>query len=278
LIVVKEACTNEANAAPVDADAGAGNGRERFPLELAVWLSPAFPVGSFAYSHGLEWAAGTGRIHDRASAAAWLQDLIEHGGVRNDAILLTAAWRATYEEDWHALNEANELAIALAGSRERRLETTAQGNAFVTTVLAAWATATLRAAVLGLEAVAGNSTDAFPSPSRGGARGGGPGEKCCDTAYPIAVGIAAAAHDIPLTPTLSTFATAVVGNIVSALVRLSVIGQTDGQLIIAYLVPAIERLATTAVDTTLDDIGGAAFLSDVAAMAHETQDTRLFRT
>jgi urease accessory protein len=28
----------------------------------------------------------------------------------------------------------------------------------------------------------------------------------------------------------------------------------------------------------LDDLGGAAFLSDIAAMAHETQETRLFRS
>jgi urease accessory protein len=250
----------------------AGDGGDgRFPLELAVWLSPAFPVGSFAYSHGLEWAAGNGRITDRASAARWILDLIEHGGARNDAILLAAAWRATCAGDWRALNEANELAIALAGTRERRLETTAQGNAFKTTVLAAWPTERLRGAFVNLGRLAFGSPQASPSPSRSG-------EKPGDIAYPVAVGVAAAAHTIPLNPTVSTFLTAIVGNLVSALVRLSVIGQTDGQRIIASLIPAIERLAAEAAESTLDDVGSAAFMSDIAAMAHEIQDTRLFRT
>ncbi len=220
-------------------------------MALQVWLSPGFPVGSFAYSHGLEWAAGTGRIHDRATAASWLADLTEHGGLRNDAILLAIACRAAIRGDWAALVDANELALALAGSRERLLETLTQGNAFQRAITGAWDNTSVAAA---REALAG------------------------DTAYPIAVGAACAAYGIAPRDALRAFLAAAAGNLTSALVRLAVIGQSDAQRVIAGLLPLLETLSAEAEFANLDDIGGAAFLSDIAAMAHETQDTRLFRS
>jgi urease accessory protein len=220
-------------------------------LRLQIWLSPAFPVGSFAYSHGLEWAAGTGRVHDRVSAEAWLCDLVRHGAMRNDAILLAHAWRAAREEDGAGLRSVNELALAMAGSRERFLETTLQGNAFLAAILSAWSGArleTLRRVLAG------------------------------DVAYAVAVGAVTSAHGLPLPSVLTAYLAATAQNLVSALVRLSVIGQTDGQRVIATLAPLLGRLAVEAATLSLDDIGGAVFLSDIAAMAHETQETRLFRS
>ena len=113
---------------------------QRFPFELSIWLTSSFPVGSFAFSHGLEWAAGDARIVDRTSAEAWIADLLDAGGPRNDAILLAAAWHAmtVLDADPDRLGAVNDFAIALAGAKERHLETTAQGNAFMTTMLAAW--------------------------------------------------------------------------------------------------------------------------------------------
>ena len=66
---------------------------------LAVWLSPAFPVGAFAYSHGLEWAAERAWVRDRATLEAWLRDLLEHGAPHNDLILLAASARAMGRRD-----------------------------------------------------------------------------------------------------------------------------------------------------------------------------------
>lgn len=222
-----------------------------FPIQLQLWLSPSFPVGSFAYSHGLEWAAGQGLVRDRGTAAAWLEQLFQAGTLRNDAILLAASWRAARAADHHTLSEINELALALAGSRERHLETTAQGNAFLTTVKAAWSSDAVRAAAAPLSG---------------------------DVAYPVAVGAMTAATDIALGATLKAYLAAIASSLVSALVRLSVIGQTDGQRVLADLSGAIEQCATAADASTLDDLGGAAFLSDIAAIAHETQETRMFRT
>lgn len=222
-----------------------------FPLQLQLWLSPSFPVGSFAYSHGLEWAVQAGRVRDAASAQLWLTDLLQHGAPRNDAVLLAEAWNAVRAGDTGRLREANALALALTGSRERHLETTAQGNAFVATVRAAWMSEALEEVLGALDRQA---------------------------AYPVAVGAASAAADLPLAATLQAFLASVMSNLISALVRLAVIGQTDGQRIMASLAPEIVAGAEAAARSSMDDLGGAAFLSDIAALEHETQETRMFRT
>ncbi|NJO23611.1 MAG: urease accessory protein UreF, partial [Sphingomonadales bacterium] len=98
-----------------------------FPAPLLLWLSPAFPVGGFAFSHGLEWAAERGWIKDRETLAAWLADLVAHGALGNDQILLCAAWRATMQRDSAAMREAAGLALAMQPSAERHLEAVTQG-------------------------------------------------------------------------------------------------------------------------------------------------------
>lgn len=230
---------------PTPADVSLAN------AELLVWLSPSFPVGSFAFSHGMEWAVHTGEVRDAATTIAWIGTLIAHGALRNDVILAACAWRAAHEQNAPALREANQLALALAGSRERLLETTAQGNAFVTTIRAAWSSPQNERALQCLHG---------------------------DIAYPVAVGVAAAGRDVPLADTLELFGTAVLQNLVSATIRLSAIGHTDGQRVIAALLPAVRSLARQCQNATLDDVGGAAFGSDLAALKHETQYTRLFRS
>lgn len=225
-------------------------------LPLLVWLSPAFPVGSFAYSHGLEQAVQAGDISGLASAQDWLLDLLRAGGPRNDGILLAAAWRAAVDQDHAALVDINQLALAMASSRERYLETSTQGNAFMSAVSAAW-----------------------PCGSFAGVREAlGVGTANSDVAYPVAVGLAVAGHGIALAPSLQAYLVACISSLASALVRLAVIGQTDAQRLIAALMPEIATLARFAETATLDDLGSAAFRSDLAAMAHETLEIRLFRS
>ena len=220
-------------------------------LPLMIWLSPAFPVGSFAYSHALEWAVESGDLPDADALQGWIGDLIEHGGPRNDAILLSSAWHSVRDGDASALAEVNELALAIAGSRERLVETSSQGNAFRIAIRAAWATAAFEEACRAVQD---------------------------DIAYPVAVGIAAAAHDLDLGATLDAYLMAQVSNLTAAAIRLSVIGQTDSQRIIMEALPAIRELAAFAAHATIDDVGACAFRSDIASMRHETQQTRLFRT
>ena len=101
-------------------------------LTLTQWLSPAYPVGAFAWSHGLERAIARGDVGSRQDLAVWLSSLLEQGAGRTDAILLCAAYRAK------EVAEVAALAAALAPSRERRMETMQQGAAFATTTRAVW--------------------------------------------------------------------------------------------------------------------------------------------
>lgn len=211
-------------------------------LKLAAWLSPAFPVSAYAYSHGIEAAVSEGRVRDAASAEAWVGDVLAHGAARTDAILLAEAWRAATSGDAEAMAEVAELALALAPSKERLLETEGQGAAFAAVSAAAW----------------GGADEPVP--------------------YPVAVGRAAAEHGAPLSEALALFLQAFASNLISAAIRLVPLGQTDGQRALAALTPLCLTLAAEAEAATLDDIGGCAILSDIAAMRHETLETRIFRT
>lgn len=219
--------------------------------KLLIWLSPSFPVGSFAFSHALEWAVQSDRVRNAETTVAWLRALLEHGALRNDAIFAANAFRATKDRDPHALQEVNALALAMAGSKERYLETTAQGNAFVAIMRQAWRAPGFDWGAENLEG---------------------------DVAYPVAVGTACAAHGISLDEMLRAHALAQVQNLISAVIRLSVIGHTDGQRSIAALLPEIEKLVAASEGATLADVGGAAFQSDIASLRHETQYSRLFRS
>ncbi len=216
---------------------------------LQIWLSPSFPVGAFAYSHGLERAVEAGLVADRDDLRGWLADLFARGSIRNDLVLLTAAWRAARSQDWDALGKISELATALQPSAERRLESLSQGGSFVDAIEAAWP-------------VERDSGLIRSSP----------------VTYPVAVAIAAAAHGIALDATLEAYATAFIGSQTSAAIRLSLIGQTDAQRITAALLPAIAAAARHAETATLDDLGAACLSADLCSMEHETQYTRLFRS
>jgi len=209
-------------------------------LRLLTWLSPAFPVGSFGFSHGLETAIRDGAVTDVRSLTGWIAPLLEHGSAWTDAVLVKAAWTAVTAEDHAALDEIAELGEALAPSLERHRETMAQGEAFLTAV-AAW-----------------NPPPIIRAP------------------YPVALGAAAGAACLPLEPALTAWLHAFAANLVSVAVRAVPLGQSDALKVIAALEPIILRTATRAAASTLDDLGSASLVSDIAAMRHETLDGRLF--
>jgi len=243
-------------------------------LKLLAWLSPAFPVGSFSYSHGLEAAIGRNLVENATGLSEWLSDLIIHGSAWNDAVLLADAHRITNTGGADARSkivsdpplagrpeggrlttqQASEsgklldlchLAEAMAGSQERHMETMLQGGAFMKAV-SAWT----------------GDTSTLP-------------EHC---PYPVAVGATAGSLDVPLHATLAAFLQAFASNQLQAAIRLSLIGQTDAMKLLSALEPLISETADRAAMSSLDDLGSATMMAEIAAMQHEVQMTRLFRT
>jgi urease accessory protein len=218
---------------------------------LMAWLSPAYPVGAFSYSSGIEWAVEAGDISDAATLRDWLKVMIASGGGFCDAVFFVHAHRAVATGDDAALAAVAELAAAFVPSKERFLETTAQGRAFLEATRAAWPCV----AVTQFEQIWKGSP-----------------------ALPVAVGVACAGHGIACETALPAFLHALAANWISAGVRLVPLGQTDGQRILAALEPEVAAAAARALATPLDQVGGCAFRADLASMRHETQYTRLFRS
>jgi urease accessory protein len=218
---------------------------------LMTWLSPAFPVGAFSYSSGIEWAVEAGDITDAASLRDWLAAMLTDGSGYCDAVFLAQAHRAASAREDASLREIAELAAAFVPSRERQLETTTQGRAFIDIARAAWPSD-------GLDNLVAACSGAI--------------------VYPIAVGLVSAAHAIPAAPAMHAFLHALLSNWISAGARLVPLGQTDSQRILAGLEADVAATARRALASSLDDLGSATFRADLASLRHETQYTRLFRS
>jgi len=251
--IVMSKGSNGAGSGHLSPQAGRGGASGTAALyRLMAWLSPGYPVGAFSYSGGLEWAVEAGDARDAETLQRWLEVVIRQGGGFCDAVVLVQAHGAVAAGDAEKnLGAVAELAAALTPSKERHLETTAQGRAFLDATRAAWPCAALDKLLAAWD---------------------GP------VAYPVAVGVAAAGHGIAVEPCVAAYLQAVAANLVSAGVRLIPLGQTAGQRILAALEPAIVASAQRALATPLDEVGGAAFRAELASMRHETQYTRLFRS
>lgn len=208
-------------------------------LTLAQWLSPAYPVGSFAYSHGLEAVIQQGTVRTADDLENWLGDVLLHGSGRNDCILLRAAYDCETLED---LDIVDEVAKANAPSAERQREAHLQGDAFGKTTAQIWG-------------------EAFPN-----------------LTYPVALGHAARQMQFPLALTAAMYLQAFASNLVSAAVRLVPLGQSEGQIVLAGLTPLCQQIAQDMRCAGLDALQSTAFLSDIAAMKHETLQPRIFRS
>ncbi len=216
-------------------------------LLLLNWMSPAFPIGSFAYSHGLEWAIDEGLVHDEATTRDWISEIITQGSGWNDAVIFAAASRG---------ESVKELALALCSSHERFLETTQLGAAFNIA----------------------SSAFAPQSGEKEGAYRASDGKDEGPLAYPVAAALACKAMNIEAQHALLAFLQGFSNALISVAVRLVPIGQTAGLNIMRDLLPVIADTAQRAAHSSLDDLGSSAFMSDIAAMKHETLQPRIFRT
>ena len=224
------------------------NAMDKALYRLLAWLSPAYPIGAFSYSHSIETAVEEGFIKDRASLVAWLETVLRDGTGRVDGALFARAWRAAEARDWPAFERIAERAAAWRGTSEMALESRQQGGSFLSITRTAW-----------------------PHPDLNVVQG--------ELALPVAVALATAVHGIGLEVALEGYLHAFTANLISAAVRTVPLGQSDGQIALAALEPAVGRAveAALAVDD-LDEVGTATPLLDWCSLRHETQYTRLFRS
>ena len=219
---------------------------------LMTWFSPGFPVGGFAYSHGLEAAIDNGIVDDKSSLTEWLKGALFFGSPNNDAIILKEIYEATIREDYNALKDVSNLALTLNVAQELTDESIVQGNAFWRIIKTAWP----HNDFISIQKQLPKNT----------------------MVYPAAVAIAAAKHDIPVLASLLAYLQAFLMNGVSAGIRLGLIGQTDGQVIIKELQGSVFKSANQSIVSSIDTLGTATLMIDLMSIKHETQTTRLFRS
>jgi urease accessory protein len=223
-------------------------------LRLQTWLSPAFPIGSYSYSHGLEWAVEAGSVRDRKSLVDWLSADLRYGSGRNEAIFFREAWTCAVLGNRSGLLQVAELAAAFRGTTEFALESAQQASACRSTLSQVWPD-------LLLDQIAQALAD-----------------RSIPLSLSVVLGIRCAKQEIPMVLALPAFLQSYVANLVTAGVRLIPLGQTHGQAAIAALEDTVLATSADAATATIHDLGSAAFMVDLASMAHETQYTRLFRS
>ena len=211
---------------------------------LLAWASPAFPVGAFAYSAGLETAIAEGRVRDAAATHDWLAGNLKAGAARNDAILAALACRC--HADAVRLADLAGLCLALTPARQRHEELLVTGGAFL------------------------DAAKAWPDPVHDRL------PRPCP--YPVAFGAVAGAAGIAPGDTVLALLTAHAQAQISVAVRLVPLGQTAGLAILAAVEPDIAALAPALAEAGEDDLGSASYAADIAAMKHETLPTRIFRS
>ena len=222
---------------------------------LAAMFSPTFPIGAFSYSHGIEAAITSGDVVDAATTYKWIKMILHGGSGRNDAILMANAYKAANPSATEGTDLAdarnaeikviNELAFALSPGAERAQESRELGINFTRI----------------LEQVYQLNLGLSPP-----------------LAYPVAAGLATRYLRCELRLSLSFFLQSFIGNLISVAVRAVPLAQSDGQIILARLMPAMAAVADEAAGTTLADVGGHAILADHASIVHETLETRIYRT
>ena len=222
---------------------------------LAALFSPAFPIGAFSYSHGIEAAIASGDVDDAATAHDWIETILLGGSGRNDAILMANAYNAV---KLHAAKDGqlaggrnaeieaiNELAFALSSGAERAQESRELGVNF----------ARMTEQVYQLDI-----------------------SRSTPLAYPVAAGLVVRYLGCDLTLGLTFFLQSFIANLISVVVRAVPLGQSDGQIMLAQMMPAVATLANEAALAPLDDVGGYAILADHASIIHETLEPRIYRT
>lgn len=202
-------------------------------LRLTQILSPAFPIGSFAHSQGLESAIASGAVRDGVGMEAWVAAVISRGSGFADAVFLSMGRQPG--ADLAALADLYEAYIPASG---RRLEAAELSRGF-------------RAL-----------TDA----------------SAADLPYVLVVAKETASIQVPEIEVLALYLQSLAMQLLSVAVRFMPMGQAEAQRILAALAPVIADAAQRASGAEEEALFTFTPGADIAAMAQEHMETRIFRS
>jgi urease accessory protein len=217
-------------------------------IRLMQLVSPVLPVGAYTYSQGLEWAVETGTVHSEAAAQVWIEDCLEFGAARLEAVYLghmLRAWQQGQPDQAQALDAAF---LASRETAELRAETLQMGHS-------------LARLLRDLGAFSTQALGSFAEPS-----------------YPLVWSFAAMAWSVPMEEAVAGYLWAWLENQVMAAVKLVPFGQTAGQRLLEALGQQLPACAAAALQTPVAQTSNLLPAFAIASSCHETQYTRLFRS
>ena len=205
------------------------------PLQiLQIWFSSSFPVGSYAYSHGLEAIIDHKKINNREDVTEFLNALLFYGTLRNDYIFL----KSIYNGD-----EINDLILASASTKERRIEMIDMGNSFRKIMRESWEF---------------NLNE--------------------NTAFTYCLAKAAIHFNIKFDYLIKFYLQSFISNLINVCVKHIPISQKDGQTLNVIFIDKIQKLLKEAKNLNIEDIGTTFFIGDLFSMKHENLETRIYLT
>ena len=210
-------------------------------------VSPALPVGAYAYSQGLEYAVHAGWVRDEASTFEWLQGVLRFGLGTLDLPILQRLHAAWSSGDTLAVQRWNDELIAARESAELRAEERHLGSALARVLVE-----------LGI----GEAADWPPR----------------DATFATLFSLAAVRWRLAVAATLSGYAWAWSENQVLAAVKLVPLGQSAGQRLLHRLTDLLPPVIARALELPDHAVGNSTFSQVLAAALHELQYSRLFRS
>ena len=213
-------------------------------LKLLTWNNQSFPIGSYCFSSGLEFAVESKLIQSGKDLQYWLNDLLKYGSLYSDALILLEAWKLASKKENNKINDLNNFAVSLNQSNEKYIENYEQGKSFIKITEDAWNHKYISKKLV----------------------------------YPIAYAVAAVQENINMEDVLICYLHSSLCNLLAAGIKLIPLGQTEGQKIQIALNTYIEEEYKNILKKNFNDIGNCGWVNDIISMKHENQFTRTFRT
>ena len=201
---------------------------------LQIWFSSSFPIGSYAYSHGLEALIDDKKIKNKDDVKEFLDALLFYGTLRNDYIFMKSIYKG---------EEINELILASASSKERKIEMIDMGNSFRKIMKDSWELS-------------------LPE----------------NTSFIYCLAKAGLHFDIKFDDLIKFYLQSFISNLINVCVKHIPMSQKDGQSLNVIFINQIQEFLTHSDKLTLKDIGTTFFIGDIFAIKHEYLDSRIYLT